>query len=147
MDTPGAHVLQKQAKMSDAPQQEADPDEEANFQKARKIQDQLDAEFAAEEEASFALAIKLSFGDLEGDDAAVTQPHLPTPVATMQPACAVCTDVYNEDRMVRVSGCGHPVCRPCMRQYVGGQVRAAGLRGRGIIYCPVCQEDDPNRGG
>lgn len=125
---------------------------DSDIQEALRLQADFD-----DDEASLALAIKLS---LEEDERArqeaassvpvpVLAPAPPSPppvLVTKGPTCPICGGECEESRMERVSICGHATCRICLRQYVGGRIRAAGLKGRGTIMCPVCQPDQENRG-
>ncbi|CAK5267540.1 unnamed protein product [Mycena citricolor] len=51
--------------------------------------------------------------------------------------CAVCLEQYPEDYVIRVSGCMHPFCRDCLRQFVASKLDSKLYP----IFCPTCSMD------
>lgn len=142
-------TVQKMSSLFNAQGDNDDLDLEAAY----RLQAQMDAE-----KASIALAIQLTKEE-EAQELASrkipTPPPSPTPALTLPPkrvgpmksSCSLCRVECEEDQIKRISICGHLTCRICLRQHVGASLRASGIRGRGLIPCPVCQPDQPNKGG
>jgi len=55
--------------------------------------------------------------------------------------CAVCTDVFSEEDVARVPGCGHGFCRECLRTYAISKLEEH----RFPILCPSCVADNTGK--
>jgi hypothetical protein len=101
----------------------------------------LQAQFAEEEQASFRLAQQLEEQERTEVDAFK---RLQQQELRNQPFdCSICTDTYPVGDAVSMEQCKHALCRGCVLQHIKSQVTQA----RWPIFCPMCPNNNPRRGG
>ncbi|KIM50415.1 hypothetical protein SCLCIDRAFT_1225360, partial [Scleroderma citrinum Foug A] len=86
-----------------------------------------------------ALELQRSF-DLEDRELTAQRGAL-LKTAQRQYHCSVCLDDFPEDDVVRIDGCGHEICRDCVRGHVCSKIDEH----RFPVLCPVCTADRGNR--
>ncbi len=103
---------------------------------ARAIQAQLDSE-----RASYDLARRLQ---AEDDATRMEHQKLVQEAARVKVFdCVICMDKFPEDYSAPVKGCGHVLCRNCMKEHVQSQVDQAVWP----VRCPLCVADRSRTGG
>lgn len=55
--------------------------------------------------------------------------------------CGICFDDHREENAAVVDGCGHKLCRPCMKTFLSAKIKDR----RFPVLCPICTAGDGDR--